>query len=232
MLRSRIAAVVFGSALAVGGFAATALAESDSPSSTTPSPSTPERPGVETHVATTGGPVTLNVAGVGTVTLTVDPNTAAISNVVVTPIDGVTTGAPMTTPEGVEIQVSAADGTSQVLEIKARHEDAGLEVEAELEVEDHEVGDDNGQDDRRGPNRGPENGDDNGQNDNGQNDNRGRDGSTPSATTATQGVFSPGTGGADDTGRHANDQSGRDQSGGKQSGGSSRSGGGQSGSDH
>jgi hypothetical protein len=227
MLRSRIAAVVFGSALAVGGFAATALAESDSPSSTTPSPSTPERPGVETHVATTGGPVTLNVAGVGTVTLTVDPNTAAISNVVVTPIDGVTTGAPMTTPEGVEIQVSAADGTSQVLEIKARHEDAGLEVEAELEVEDHEVGDENGQDDRRGPNRGPENGDDNG-----QNDNRGRDGSTPSATTATQGVFSPGTGGADDSGRHADDQSGRDQSGGEQSGGSSRSGGGHSGSDH
>ena len=214
MLRSRIAAVVFGSALAVGGFAATALAESDSPSSTTPSPSTPERPEVETHVATTGGPVTLNVAGVGTVTLTVDPNTAAISNVVVTPIDGVTTGAPMTTPEGVEIQVSAADGTSQVLEIKARHEDAGLEVEAELEVEDHEVGDDNGQDD------------------NGQNDNRGRDDSTPSATTATQGVFSPGTGGADDSGRHADDQSGRDQSGGEQSGGSSRSGGGHSGSDH
>jgi len=220
MLRSRIAAVVFGSALAVGGFAATALAESDSPSSTTPSTSTPERPDVETHVATTGGPVTLNVAGVGTVTLTVDPNTAAISNVVVTPIDGVTTGAPVTTPEGVEIQVTAADGASQVLEIKARHEDAGLEVEAELEVEDHEVGDDNGQNDN-GQN-------DNGQNDNGQNDNRGRDDSTPSATTATQGVFSPGTGnGGDDSGRH-----GGDQSGGEQSGGSSRSGGGHSGSDH
>jgi hypothetical protein len=226
MLRSRVAAVVFGSALAIGGFAATALAESDTPSSTTPSTSTPSE--AESHVSTTGGPVTLTVAGVGTVTLTVDPNTAAISDVVVTPIDGITTGAPVTTPEGVEVQVTAADGTSQVLEIKARHEDAGLEVEAELAVEDHEAGDDNGQnengngqDDRRGPNRGPENGND-------QNDNRGRDDSTPSATTATQGVFSPGTGngnGGDDSGRH-----GGDQSGGEQSGSSSRSGGGHSGS--
>ena len=89
-----------------------------SPAATTPrapprrrAPSTPASTEVETHTPTAGGPVTLTVAGVGTVTLTVDPTTAAISDVVVTPIDGVTTGAPVATPDGVKIQVTAADGT-------------------------------------------------------------------------------------------------------------------------
>ena len=144
MQRSRVAVLVFGTALAVGGFASTAVARSDdsTSSTSTPSTSTPASTEAETHTSTAGGPVTLTVAGVGTVTLTVDPGTAAISDVVVTPIDGVTTGAPVATPDGVKIQVTAADGTVRVLEIKARHEDAGLEVETELEVENHDVNDD------------------------------------------------------------------------------------------
>ena len=131
MLRIRVAAVVFGTALALGGAAAAAGAQSGGP----PSGGSSE---TETPIAASGGPVTITVAGVGTVTLTVDPNTGAISNVVVTPIDGVTAGAPVVTDEGVKVQLTAADGTIRVLEISAQHDDGGIVVETQVEVQDPE----------------------------------------------------------------------------------------------
>jgi hypothetical protein len=218
MQRSRVAVLVFGTALAVGGFASTAVARSDdsTSSTSTPSTSTPASTEVEAQTPTAGGSVTLTVAGVGTVTLTVDPTTAAISDVVVTPIDGVTTGAPVATPDGVKIQVTAADGTVRVLEIKARHEDAGLEVETELGVENHDVNDDRGNDngdnqgDRSGPNRGP------GTGQAGEQGNRGADDGPNHETTATtgvSGVFSPGTTGDDHGANSGHDGGGDDASG-------------------
>jgi len=228
MRRSRLAVLVFGSALAVGGVTSTAFARSDDTSSSTPSStsasvptSTPNSTEAENHTTTTGGPMTLNVAGVGTVTFSVDPTTAAISDVVVTPIDGVSTGAPVATPDGVRIQVTTADGTVRVLKIKARHEDAGLEVETEVEIENenevenevenerHDRGDDHGADadQNRGPgsvNSGP------GRVESGDHRDDGPDHDT--ATTAAPGVFSPSAG--DDHGAN----SGRDGSGDNRSG--------------
>jgi hypothetical protein len=222
MHRSRVAVLVFGAAIAVGGYATTALASPDTSSTSTPTTaaSTPRPTEVENHTTTAGGTVTLTIAGVGTVTLTVDPTTAAISDVVVTPIDGVTTGAPVTTPEGVKIQVTAADGTMQVLEIKARHEDGGLEVESELgvenEAENHDVGDDHGD----GANRGP--GNQNAQNnDNSGPGRRGRDDGADNATSPTTGspqVFSPSGSGSDDHGGDSGSDNRSGGSGGGQSG--------------
>jgi len=245
MHRSRLAVLVFGSALAVGGFVAPALARSDD-ASNTPSPPSPTTPSstaqssspsssvgaseAETHTATAGGPVTLTVAGVGTVTLTVDPTTAAISDVVVTPIDGVGAGAPVATPEGVRIQVTAADGTVRVLRIRARHDDAGLEVESEIEneveneneAEPADQADDRGADpvDRSGPDPG-----------HGPGDHRGPDGAGTQATaptTADAGVFTAGPGPSGDD--HGGDSGFAVSSGGGS--GNDRSSGGESGGDH
>ncbi|HZP27380.1 MAG TPA: hypothetical protein VFC99_00380 [Acidimicrobiia bacterium] len=217
MRPSRLAALAFGSALAVGGFASTALAGTDDASHTTPA-ATAASTEAETDATTAGGPVTLTVAGVGTVTLTVDPTTAAISDVVVTPIDGVTTGAPVATPEGVKIQVTASDGTVRVLEIKARHDDAKLEVEAELEVENEaeqeneqqgEAGDDNG----AGKDRGRHEGEVRGSGD--------AEHETTPTTGAAPGVFAPTPSGGDQGDSGRTDGSGRDGSGGDHSGGDS-----------
>jgi hypothetical protein len=236
MRHSRLAVLVFGSALAVGGVASAAFATADDAPRTTPSTSastptsTPtSSPEAETHTSTAGGSVTLNVAGVGTVTLTVDPGTAAISDVVVTPIDGVSTGAPVATPDGVRIQVTAADGSVRVLQIKARHEDAGLEVETELEVEnEREVENENEANDRGdgGQNRGPGRvGNDN----RGRDDGAGHDSGTNSATNSGPGVFSPSPSAPAAGDDHGGD-SGRDNSGSGSSGsGSGESGGGHSG---
>jgi uncharacterized membrane protein YgcG len=234
MRHSRLAVLVFGSALAVGGVASTAFATSDDAPRTTPNtsastPTSTPAQNPETRTTTAGGSVTLNVAGVGTVTFTVDPTTAAISDVVVTPIDGVSTGAPVATPDGVRIQVTAADGTVRVLQIKAHHEDAGLEVQTELEVNDeneneHAAENENEAHDRGddGQNRGPVGV---------GNDNRGRDDGPrhDSAINPGSGVFTPSPSAPAATDDHGID-SGRDNSGSGSSGsGSGDSGGGHSG---
>jgi uncharacterized membrane protein YgcG len=131
MLRTRVAALVFGAALAVGGSVAAAIAPS-----ATASPSGSAES--ETTLPATGGPVTLTIAGVGTVTFTVDA-TGAISNLVVTPVDGVTVGTPVVTDEGVQVQLTGPGGVMRVLEISAKHDDDGIEVETEVEVRDPEA---------------------------------------------------------------------------------------------
>jgi hypothetical protein len=141
MLRTRVAAVLFGATLAVGGAASMALADSGSPSGGSTE--------TETQLPIEGGPVTVDVAGVGTVTFTVD-STGAITDLVITPIDGVTVGDPVVTEEGIHILVTAADGTVHVLEISAKFEDGGIEVEVETDTEDESddaEGDHHGSDD-------------------------------------------------------------------------------------
>jgi uncharacterized membrane protein YgcG len=195
MIARRIGATLFGVTLALGGVAMTAAGAA---AATDPTP-----PPTENTVPADGGPVTVNVPGVGTVSFTIDPATGAITDVVVSPIDGVTAGEPVVTAEGVRIQVTLADGTVSVLEIEASRDDQGFEIETEIET-----GDD-----------GPEAG--------GDNSGTGRDDSGEHGTSPNSG---PGNAGEDHSGPAAGSHGPADDGGSGSSGGSGDEGHGGSGS--
>jgi hypothetical protein len=127
MLSRRTAAIVFGGCLTFGGVAATvgpAFAVDTPPTTTTPS-SAP-------------APYTVTIPGVGTISLTLDPVTGAVSDVLVTPADGLTAGTPQVSTEGVKVVLTAKDGTVHVLEAQVEHDEHGVRVEVEVDTENGE----------------------------------------------------------------------------------------------
>ena len=119
MLRSKVAALAVGATLSVGVWAVPAAATTRSTETTTPVPG--------------GGATTITLAGIGTITLNVDATTGAVSNVVLTPTNGVTGGAPVVTPEGVQILVTLADGTQQSVQISGEMNGSVPAVETEVQ---------------------------------------------------------------------------------------------------
>jgi hypothetical protein len=128
MLSRRTAAILFGGCLAFGGVAASAgsaFAVDTPPTTAAPANAAPV-------------PFTVTIPGVGTLSLTVDPVTGVVSDVLVTPVDGLTAGTPQISAEGVKIAFTAADGTIHVVEAKVQSGDDGLYVEAEVDTDDGE----------------------------------------------------------------------------------------------
>ncbi len=139
MIRQRLIAIAAGSALAAGGTAVAAHAalagengDNQPPASTSPAPATPQL-------------VTHDIPGVGTVMFTIDPATGAITNVMVTPLTGVTVGLPVVGDGSLTIPVTLADGTQQTVKLKVDDENGAVKVETEVEhgaeneVADNEV---------------------------------------------------------------------------------------------
>ncbi len=128
----RVAAISMAALLSLGGataIASTAGAQSTS-STTTSDPS----------VTVTDFSVTL--AGLGDLTLTIDPVTHEISNIVVVPLDGITASDPVAVHHGVQIDFILADGTvrSIVVEVEDHHGQVRIEIEddtGELSDDDH-----------------------------------------------------------------------------------------------
>lgn len=127
MIRQRLMAIAAGSALAAGGTAVaahSALAgdngDTRPPTAASPAPATPQQ-------------VTRAIPGVGTVMFTVDPATGAITNVIVTPLAGVTTGTPVVANGSITIPVTLANGTQQTLKLKIDDENGVVKVETEVE---------------------------------------------------------------------------------------------------
>jgi hypothetical protein len=127
MLSRRTAAIVFGGCLTFGGVAATAgpAFAVDPPTTTTAPSSAPV-------------PYTVTIPGVGTISLTLDPVTGAVNDVLVTPADGLTAGTPQVSTDGVKVVLTAKDGTVHVLEARVEHDDHGVRVEAEVDTENAE----------------------------------------------------------------------------------------------
>ena len=118
MLRSKVAALAVGATLSVGVMAVPAAATTSSTEITTPVPG--------------GGATTITLAGIGTITLNVNATTGAVSSVVLIPASGVTAGAPVVTPEGVQIVVTLADGTQQTVQISGEMNGPVPSVETEV----------------------------------------------------------------------------------------------------
>lgn len=138
----RAAAISMAALLSVGGattaLAATAGAQTVEPSTTTtsidPTTSTTE---VTAPVVTD---FSITLAGLGDISLSVDPITHEISNIVVTPLDGITVADPIAVHNGIQLDFTLADGTvkSVVVEIEGHHGTVRLEVEdPESENDDH-----------------------------------------------------------------------------------------------
>ena len=137
----RAAAISMAALLSVGGattaLAATAGAQTVEPSTTTtsidPTTSTTE---VTAPVVTD---FSITLAGLGDISLSVDPITHEISNIVVTPLDGITVADPIAVHNGIQLDFTLADGTvkSVVVEIEGHHGTVRLEVE-DPESEDGE----------------------------------------------------------------------------------------------
>lgn len=136
MIVRRTAAASLTAFLVLGG-ASTALAMDTS--TTTPDPTT-------TAPVSTPQDVSVTLAGLGDVVITVDPATGAIQNIVVTPLDGITAADPVPVHNGVQIDFTLADGTvtAAFLEVEAHHGQVRVEVEAP-------DGNDQGDDNRQGP---------------------------------------------------------------------------------
>lgn len=156
MLSRRTAAVMFGGCLAFGGVVATAgtAFAVDTPPATV-APANP--------VPSTAAPYTVTIPGVGTLSLTLDPTTGAVSDVLVTPVDGLTAGTPTISTDGVKIVLTAKDGTVHVLEAQVEHSEHGVRIETEVDTENgaqHQEGAQgtSQENDHKGPdNKAPEN---------------------------------------------------------------------------
>jgi len=145
----RAAAISMAALLSVGG-ATTVLA--NAAGAQTPDQSTTST-SVDTTTPTTEAPAisvtdfSITLAGLGDISLSVDPITREISNIVVTPLDGITVGDPIAVHNGVQLDFTLADGTvkSIVVEIEGHHGQVRIEIEDESEDEfDDDHGDDHG----------------------------------------------------------------------------------------
>ena len=121
----RAAAISMAALLSVGG-ATTALVSIAGAAATDPSVTrTTEAPApVVTDLAST-------LTGLGDISLTFDPITHEISNLVVTPLDGITVATSIAVRNGIQLVFTLADGTvtTIVVEVEGDHGTVTLEVE-------------------------------------------------------------------------------------------------------
>lgn len=135
----RAAAISMAALLSVGG-ATTVLA--NTAGAQTPDQSTTST-SVDTTTPTIEAPAisvtdfSITLAGLGDISLSVDPITREISNIVVTPLDGITVSDPIAVHNGVQLDFTLADGTvkSIVVEIEGHHGQVRIEIEDETEDE-------------------------------------------------------------------------------------------------
>ena len=138
----RAAAISMAALLSVGG-ATTVLASTAgagvNDSSTTETTIDPTTPTTEA-LAPVVTDFSITLAGLGDISLSVDPTTHEISNIVVTPLDGITVADPIAVHNGIQLDFTLADGTvkSVVVEVEGHHGTVRLEVEdPESEDEAH-----------------------------------------------------------------------------------------------
>ncbi len=131
MRHPRVPALVFGACLALGVPAALAGPALASPDPAPTAPTTPAPP--------VASPYTVTIPGVGSLSFTIDPTTGAVSDVLMTPADGLTAGTPQITAEGVRVVLTAADGSVRVLEAEVKRTANGFAVETEVDSEDTET---------------------------------------------------------------------------------------------
>ena len=204
----RAAAISMAALLSVGG-ATTVLA--NTAGAQTPDQSTTST-SVDTTTPTTEAPAlsvtdfSITLAGLGDISLSVDPITHEISNIVVTPLDGITVGDPIAVHNGVQLDFTLADGTvkSIVVEIEGHHGQVRIEIEDETE---DEFDDDHG--------NGPPAIEDRGnsaEHRNDDHDRHGPDSTSPPATTPTTNDV-PAVSGADDRSGQSERQESESRSG-------------------
>lgn len=206
----RAAAISMAALLSVGGattaLAATAGAQTVDPSTTTtsidPTTSTTE---VTAPVVTD---FSITLAGLGDISLSVDPITHEISNIVVTPLDGITVADPIAVHNGIQLDFTLADGTvkSVAVEVEGHHGTVRLEVEGPESEDEARQGD------------GPPPIEDRGESAEHRNDDHDRHGpdlNGPPATTPTSTVSSAPSNAFDDSGSsdHQDSDSQSDHSG-------------------
>ena len=121
MKLNRIAAASV-SALVVLGGAGIASAQSVPEPTTIPDPTTT----VPAPVADT---FSFTIVGLGDLTVSIDPATGDIANVVVAPIDGVTASSPVPVHNGVQLDFTLADGTVSSIIIRTESHHSKLELE-------------------------------------------------------------------------------------------------------
>ncbi len=139
----RAAAISMAALLSVGG-ATTVLATTASAGVTDPPTST-----IDTTPPTTEAPApvvtdfSITLAGLGDISLSVDPTTHEISNILVTPLDGITVADPIALHNGIQLDFTLADGTvkSVVVEVAGHHGTVRLEVEGPESEDDAHQGD-------------------------------------------------------------------------------------------
>ena len=138
----RAAAISMAALLSVGG-ATTALAASAGAQTVEPSTTTTSIDPTTSTTEATAPVVTdfsITLAGLGDISLSVDPITHEISNIVVTPLDGITVADLIAVHNGIQLDFTLADGTvkSVVVEIEGHHGTVRLEVEdPKSENDDH-----------------------------------------------------------------------------------------------
>lgn len=141
----RTAAISMAALLSVGGASAVlattagaAVVDSSTPSTSIDPPTPTTTPAPEVTA------LSITLAGLGDISLSVDPVTREISNIIVTPIDGVTASDPVAVHNGIQLDFTLADGTvrSIVVEIEGHHGQIRLDVEnAEDDEDDDHHGD-------------------------------------------------------------------------------------------
>lgn len=141
----RAAAISMAALLSVGG-ATTVLATTASAgvldSSTTSTSVDPTTPTTDAPApAITDFSITL--AGLGDISLSVDPTTHEISNIIVTPLDGISVADPIAVHNGIQLDFTLADGTvkSIVVEVEGHHGQVRIEVEDPESEDDAHHGD-------------------------------------------------------------------------------------------
>ncbi|MCX6510007.1 MAG: hypothetical protein NT081_04240 [Actinobacteria bacterium] len=182
----RAAAISLAALLSVGG-ATTALvsiagADANDPSVTTTTEAS--APAVTDFSST--------LAGLGDISLTFDPITHEISNIVVTPLDGITAAVPIAVNNSIQLVFTLADGTvmSIVVEVEGDHGSVTLEFDNQSPEDAAEKGGGHRSD-------GPPPIEDRGVSADHRNDNHDRHGpdvATPPTTTPTTTVTPPVTG--------------------------------------
>ncbi|MBU6330261.1 MAG: hypothetical protein KGR18_09970 [Acidobacteria bacterium] len=98
---------------------------------------------------------TITLAGLGEITITVDPVTGEIQSVTVAPVADSTADGPVTTHEGLELTFTAADGSVRVVTLRTELDDGVSRITVETattipaEDDENHVGEDDEADDER-----------------------------------------------------------------------------------
>lgn len=121
MKLNRIAAASV-SALVVLGGAGIASAQNVTDPTTVPDPST-------TVPAPVADVFSFTIVGLGDLTVSIDPTTGDIANVIIAPIDGVTAGSPVPVHNGVQVDFTLADGTVSSIIVRTESHHGELELE-------------------------------------------------------------------------------------------------------